>query len=71
MPMHWWFAVKFVPGGHGTFHAMFNSFVHIFMYAYYCLSAMGPEYTKYLFWKKYMTTLQMVIFSFFINLPEL
>jgi elongation of very long chain fatty acids protein 7 len=32
------------------------------MYAYYMLSAMGPKYQKYVWWKQHMTTLQMVQF---------
>lgn len=30
------------------------------MYAYYLLAALGPEVQKYLWWKKYLTTLQIV-----------
>jgi hypothetical protein len=30
------------------------------MYFYYMMAAMGPQYQKYLWWKKYITTLQMV-----------
>lgn len=30
------------------------------MYAYYLLSALGPQIQKYLWWKKYITTMQMV-----------
>lgn len=60
MPLNWWVAVKFVPGGHGSFHALFNSFIHILMYFYYAIAALGPKYKKYLFWKKHMTSLQMV-----------
>jgi len=30
------------------------------MYIYYALSALGPRYHKYLWWKKYMTSLQIV-----------
>lgn len=30
------------------------------MYAYYMLAAMGPKVQKYLWWKKYLTVLQMV-----------
>lgn len=37
-----------------------NSFVHIWMYAYYGLAAMGPHMQKYLWWKKYLTKLQLV-----------
>lgn len=30
------------------------------MYTYYMLAAIGPHMQKYLWWKKYVTTLQMV-----------
>ncbi|CAG5108102.1 Oidioi.mRNA.OKI2018_I69.chr1.g3633.t1.cds [Oikopleura dioica] len=33
------------------------------MYSYYGLSALGAEYKKYLWWKKYVTTLQMSQFA--------
>jgi phosphatidylglycerophosphate synthase len=39
---------------------MINTFVHIIMYTYYMLAAMGPRFQKYLWWKKYLTVLQMV-----------
>ena len=39
---------------------MVNSFVHVVMYLYYTLSACGPRIRKYLYWKKYLTMLQMV-----------
>ena len=47
-------------GGHGTLLGLINSFVHIIMYTYYLLAALGPTVQKYLWWKKYITTLQMV-----------
>ena len=47
-------------GGHGTLLGLINSFVHIIMYSYYLLAALGPTVQKYLWWKKYITTLQMV-----------
>ncbi|XP_061399788.1 elongation of very long chain fatty acids protein AAEL008004 isoform X2 [Musca vetustissima] len=62
MPMSVWFGVKFTPGGHSTFFGLLNTFVHIIMYTYYMFSAMGPKFQKYLWWKKYLTTLQMVQF---------
>ena len=37
-----------------------NSFVHVVMYTYYALSAMGPEVQKYLWWKRYLTQFQLV-----------
>lgn len=60
MPMISWGTTKYYPGGHGTFIGLINSFVHIIMYAYYLLSALGPQMQKYLWWKKYITNMQMV-----------
>ncbi|GFG28508.1 hypothetical protein Cfor_00645 [Coptotermes formosanus] len=62
MPMSVWFGVKFTPGGHSTFFGMLNTFVHIVMYSYYLFTALGPRFQKYLWWKKYLTVLQMVQF---------
>uniref|UniRef100_A0A1B0CF34 Elongation of very long chain fatty acids protein n=1 Tax=Lutzomyia longipalpis TaxID=7200 RepID=A0A1B0CF34_LUTLO len=62
MPFSVWMGMKFAPGGHSTFFAMLNSFVHIVMYFYYMVAAMGPRYQKYIWWKKYLTTFQMVQF---------
>ncbi|XP_047412594.1 elongation of very long chain fatty acids protein 7 isoform X1 [Sciurus carolinensis] len=62
MPWTWWFGVKFAAGGLGTFHAFVNTAVHVVMYFYYGLCAMGPAYQKYLWWKKYLTSLQLVQF---------
>ena len=39
---------------------MLNCFVHTIMYTYYMLSAFGERVRKYLWWKKYVTVLQMV-----------
>lgn len=47
-------------GGYNSIFAFLNSFVHIWMYLYYGLSALGPSFQKYLWWKKYLTMLQMV-----------
>ncbi|XP_053557276.1 elongation of very long chain fatty acids protein 7 [Bombina bombina] len=62
MPWTWWFGVKFAAGGLGTFHALVNCVVHVIMYTYYGMSALGPKYQKYLWWKKYMTSIQLVQF---------
>ncbi|RXG57555.1 Elongation of very long chain fatty acids protein 4, partial [Armadillidium vulgare] len=43
--------------------AMMNSFVHVIMYLYYGLSSFGPYMQKYLWWKKYLTCIQLVQFS--------
>uniref|UniRef100_A0A1I8J4D0 Elongation of very long chain fatty acids protein n=1 Tax=Macrostomum lignano TaxID=282301 RepID=A0A1I8J4D0_9PLAT len=60
-PSAWW-GVKFVPGGFSTFATMLNSVVHVVMYLYYGLAAMGPSVQPYLWWKRYLTKFQMVQF---------
>lgn len=42
------------------FIGLVNTFVHIIMYSYYGLAALGPHMQKYLWWKKYLTSLQLV-----------
>lgn len=39
---------------------MINSSVHVIMYLYYALAAMGPSVAKFLWWKKYLTMIQLV-----------
>lgn len=62
MPASVWWGVKFTPGGHSSFFGFLNTFVHIIMYTYYMLAAMGPKVQKYLWWKKYLTVIQMIQF---------
>ncbi|GFX27968.1 elongation of very long chain fatty acids protein AAEL008004 [Trichonephila clavipes] len=57
-----WIGMKFGAGGNNAFFPFINCFVHTIMYSYYCLAAMGPGMRKYLWWKKYLTILQMVQF---------
>ncbi|XP_075150957.1 very long chain fatty acid elongase 7 [Haematobia irritans] len=61
-PLETWVLVKFVAGGNATFPNLLNNFVHVCMYFYYMMSAMGPNYAKFLWWKKYMTELQIAQF---------
>jgi len=63
MPAATWWGVKFAPGGHGTFFGFLNTMVHIIMYTYYLLAAMGPKYQKYIWWKKHLTLIQMIQFG--------
>jgi len=42
------------------FVGMINSWIHMVMYVYYGVAAIGPQMQKYLWWKKHMTTLQLV-----------
>ncbi|KAG9334099.1 hypothetical protein JZ751_009191 [Albula glossodonta] len=51
-----------IAGGMGSFHAMVNAVVHVIMYFYYGLAAAGPRFQKYLWWKKYMTAIQLIQF---------
>jgi elongation of very long chain fatty acids protein 4 len=60
----WWIGVKYVAGGSSFLGAMFNCYVHVLMYVYYFLSAIGPEMRKRLWWKKYLTIIQMAQFVF-------
>ncbi|XP_028852401.1 elongation of very long chain fatty acids protein 7a [Denticeps clupeoides] len=62
MPFTWWFGVKFSAGGLGTFHALLNCIVHVIMYTYYGLSALGPRYHRFLWWKKHLTSIQLIQF---------
>ncbi|XP_040830264.1 elongation of very long chain fatty acids protein 1 isoform X2 [Ochotona curzoniae] len=62
LPWSWWWGVKVAPGGMGSFHAMINSSVHVVMYLYYGLSALGPVAQPYLWWKKHMTAIQLIQF---------
>ncbi|XP_029825351.2 elongation of very long chain fatty acids protein AAEL008004-like [Ixodes scapularis] len=57
-----WFFALFVPEGHPAFALAINVFVHIIMYSYYFLATLGPGVQKYLWWKKYLTTLQITQF---------
>ena len=63
MPAACWWGVKFVPSGHGTFFGLINTMVHVIMYTYYLLAAMGPKYQKYIWWKKHLTLIQMIQFG--------
>ncbi|CAG9864844.1 unnamed protein product [Phyllotreta striolata] len=63
MPVSIWMGMKlFISTGHGTFFGLLNSFIHMIMYTYYLLSAMGPSIQKYLWWKKHLTALQIAQF---------
>ncbi|XP_041976554.1 elongation of very long chain fatty acids protein AAEL008004 [Aricia agestis] len=62
MPICAWIGTKFLPGGHGTFLGVINSFIHIIMYGYYLVAGLGPEYQKYLWWKQHLTSLQLIQF---------
>uniref|UniRef100_A0A3P8VQV6 Elongation of very long chain fatty acids protein n=1 Tax=Cynoglossus semilaevis TaxID=244447 RepID=A0A3P8VQV6_CYNSE len=57
----WWFVMNWIPSGHTFYGAAINCFVHVVMYSYYGLSAI-PGLRPYLWWKRYITQLQLVQF---------
>ncbi|KAF4517187.1 hypothetical protein B566_EDAN005619 [Ephemera danica] len=57
-----WGYLRFIPGEQGIVIGFLNSVVHIVMYTYYMIAAMGPRFHKYLWWKKYMTWIQLIQF---------
>jgi len=54
---------RWYPNGHETFILPMNAFIHIVMYSYYFLAAQGPWIQPYLWWKKYITTIQLIQFT--------
>lgn len=54
--------VRYVGGGHTIFVGIINTFVHVCMYTYYLLAAYDSSYQKNIWWKKYITLLQLVSF---------
>lgn len=58
-----WCYLKLLPGEQGIVIGILNSIVHIVMYSYYLIAALGPKYQKYIWWKKYMTWIQLVQFG--------
>lgn len=62
LPVSIWPGVLFTCGGQASFFAFLNTLVHVVMYFYYFVAALGPSFQKYLGWKKYLTTFQIMQF---------
>ena len=62
IPISTWVGMKFTAGGHYTFFVLLSSFVHVWMHLYYMIDAMGPQYERFIWWKKYLPELQIVQF---------
>ncbi|RWS05050.1 elongation of very long chain fatty acids protein-like protein [Dinothrombium tinctorium] len=61
MPLFVWIGLKFAPGGNSGFFPWINSGIHTVMYTYYALSTFETM-KPYLWWKKYLTQMQMAQF---------
>lgn len=62
-----WLFITFGADGQGILGVCINSFIHVVMYTYYFLAALGPSVQKYLWWKKYITKMQIIQFAVFIG----
>ncbi|XP_023937822.2 elongation of very long chain fatty acids protein 7 [Bicyclus anynana] len=67
MALYSWSYLKFAAGGEGAILALLNSIVHVVMYTYYLLSGLGPRFQKYLWWKKYVTKMQLIQFALMLS----
>ncbi|XP_069697698.1 very long chain fatty acid elongase 7-like isoform X2 [Periplaneta americana] len=65
------YLARITPGGQCVLDASINSFVHMVMYSYYFITNAFPEYKKNIWWKKYITQMQLVQFVFLVvhNIP--
>lgn len=63
-----WNATKFYPGGHSVFTGFINSIIHVVMYSYYLVSAFQPQYKNNIWWKKYITQMQIVSINQFYHI---
>ena len=64
VPIIGWMAAKIAPQAPVILlFLLFNTFIHSIMYLYYALAAFGPKIQKYLWWKKYITQLQLAQFA--------
>ncbi|XP_077285214.1 very long chain fatty acid elongase 7-like [Arctopsyche grandis] len=61
-----WCFLKYSPTPQAPLIGLINSGVHVIMYFYYMVSALGPSYQKYIWWKRYITVMQLTQFSIII-----
>ncbi|OAF64308.1 hypothetical protein A3Q56_07985 [Intoshia linei] len=68
MPLLSWISLYYIPSASVVPGIFLNSFIHFLMYSYYFFSSFGPKYTKYLWWKRYLTRLQIAQFFIIVFL---
>jgi len=60
VPILGWLAIRINPTIQFIFlFGLLNCLIHTIMYSYYALASFGPKFQKYLWWKKYITQLQI------------
>lgn len=59
-----WLWLTFGCDGQVLLGICFNAFIHVIMYSYYALSALGPRIQRHLWWKPHLTKLQIFQFVF-------
>ena len=57
----WYFTTGYYANGTSAVAAFMNSLIHVLMYYYYTVSALGPSFQRLVFWKKYLILFQIVI----------
>ncbi|OQR68406.1 elongation of very long chain fatty acids protein 4-like, partial [Tropilaelaps mercedesae] len=57
-----WYGASYGYEGQPMLGTCINMFVHIIMYLYYFLASFRLRFQRYLFWKKYLTQLQLIQF---------
>ncbi|KAG7299670.1 hypothetical protein JYU34_016662 [Plutella xylostella] len=62
-----WLHLMYHPTDNFVVVGLINSFVHVLMYAYYGIAALGPDYAKYIWWKKHLTTVQLIQFIMVVS----
>lgn len=63
MPIASYTYAKYLPWTPIAFMPIVNSLIHTVMYGYFYLAALGPHMQKYLWWKKYLTQMQLMQFA--------
>ncbi|XP_029839950.3 elongation of very long chain fatty acids protein AAEL008004-like [Ixodes scapularis] len=57
-----WYGLAYGFDGHVALSIILNSIIHTIMYSYYFLSLLGPAVGRHLWWKRYVTQLQLLQF---------
>ncbi|CAN7984970.1 unnamed protein product, partial [Ixodes hexagonus] len=57
-----WYGLAYGFDGQAALSIVINCFIHFLMYSYYFLSLFGSAVRPYLWWKRYLTRLQLVQF---------